>query len=174
MELARIDRWGSGNAKYARNKRHERSQPTEGVTMKRPSAAIVISSAALFFSVTGAGFAAHHYLITSTSQIKPSVINSLRGHTGARGPAGTFNATNLHVIVAPQVFLGLFGSGNEVQATTATCPSGTSIVSGGYTSNIVLGDVSFTGPNGNGWAAVGVNDSSTQSPYIQAIAVCAG
>jgi hypothetical protein len=40
-------------------------------------------------------------------------------------------------------------------------------------SNIVLGDVSFTGPSGNGWGAVGVNDSSTQSPYIQAIALCA-
>jgi hypothetical protein len=36
--------------------------------------------------------------------------------------------------------------------------------------NIALGDVSFTGLNGNAWAAVGANDSSTLSPYSQAFA----
>ena len=71
----------------------ERYQLREGIIMKRPSAAIVIASTARFFSVTGVGFAAHHYLITSTSQIKPSVITALRGHTGAKGATGARGAT---------------------------------------------------------------------------------
>ena len=44
---------------------------------------------ALFLALGGGtAWAAHHYLITSTSQIKPSVRNSLRGHRGYRGYRG--------------------------------------------------------------------------------------
>jgi hypothetical protein len=49
---------------------------------------------ALFFSMSGGALAAGHYLITSTKQIKPSVLSSLKGKAGpagangAAGPAG--------------------------------------------------------------------------------------
>ena len=56
--------------------------------MKRPSAPLAISLAALFFSLGGVGLAASKYLITSTSQIKPSVIADLRGKQGPRGLPG--------------------------------------------------------------------------------------
>jgi hypothetical protein len=56
--------------------------------MKRPSAPLAISLVALFFSLGGAGLAATKYIITSPSQIKPSVIDDLRGHQGARGEQG--------------------------------------------------------------------------------------
>jgi hypothetical protein len=56
--------------------------------MKRPSPATAIALVALFFSLGGVGLAASHYLITSTSQIKPSVLKDLRGAQGLAGPQG--------------------------------------------------------------------------------------
>lgn len=52
------------------------------------SYANVVATLALVFSMSGAAFAAHHYLITSTKQISPKVIKSLKGKTGPSGPAG--------------------------------------------------------------------------------------
>jgi hypothetical protein len=55
----------------------------------------VIACLALFFALGGTAIAAQHYLITSTSQIKPSVLAKLKGDagaTGAQGPAGAAGA----------------------------------------------------------------------------------
>ena len=43
---------------------------------------------ALFFSMSGGALAAGHYLITSTKQIKPSVLSSLKGKAGPAGANG--------------------------------------------------------------------------------------
>jgi len=56
--------------------------------MHRPSPATTIASVALFFSLAGTGLAAGKYLITSTKQIKPSVLSSLKGKEGPRGLQG--------------------------------------------------------------------------------------
>ena len=50
--------------------------------VRRPSASSVIASLALFFALGGTAIAAKHYLITSTSQIKPSVLKQLHGQEG--------------------------------------------------------------------------------------------
>lgn len=55
---------------------------------KRFSPPMMVACTALFFSIGGTGFAAERYLITSVSQIKPSVRTQLRGKRGLRGPAG--------------------------------------------------------------------------------------
>ncbi len=56
--------------------------------LRRPSPAAVLSALALFFALGGTALAAKHYLITSASQIKPSVLHKLHGNAGARGAAG--------------------------------------------------------------------------------------
>ena len=64
--------------------------------LRRPSPGLAIAVVALFIALGGTAFGAH-FLITSTSQIKPSVLKKLRGKrgragvkgaTGAAGPAG--------------------------------------------------------------------------------------
>ena len=40
---------------------------------KHLTPAMIVSLIALFFALTGGAFAAQHYVLTSTKQIKPSV-----------------------------------------------------------------------------------------------------
>jgi hypothetical protein len=57
---------------------------------RRLSYANIVATLALVFSMSGGALAASHYLVTSTKQIKPSVLKALkvRGKTGPAGPAG--------------------------------------------------------------------------------------
>lgn len=57
---------------------------------RRANATTAIAVLALVFSLSGGAWAASRYLITSTKQIKPSVLAQLkaRGRAGASGPAG--------------------------------------------------------------------------------------
>jgi Collagen triple helix repeat (20 copies) len=59
--------------------------------MRRPINVVrrnLIACLALFVALGGTSLAASHYIITSTKQIKPSVLRQLRGKTGPKGAAG--------------------------------------------------------------------------------------
>ena len=47
-----------------------------------------MATLALLMATSGTAVAAGHYLITSTKQIKPSVLAKLRGAHGAKGERG--------------------------------------------------------------------------------------
>jgi Collagen triple helix repeat (20 copies) len=53
----------------------------------------VTATLALVFSMSGGALAANHYLISSTKQIKPSVLKSLKGNAGANGAPGANGPT---------------------------------------------------------------------------------
>lgn len=55
---------------------------------RRASFVNIVAVIALVFVMTGGAYAAKKYLITSTSQIKPSVLKSLQGKAGAAGKTG--------------------------------------------------------------------------------------
>jgi len=94
-----------------------------------------IALVALVFAMTGTGVAATHYIITSTRQIKPSVLKALKGRGGLPRPAefvffdgvvgpGTrspvFAAKDYtHVVFTATCSLSaLAGSGMEVEVST--------------------------------------------------------
>jgi len=68
---------------------------------KRVSYANVAMTVALVFAMSGGAYAAGKYLITSTKQIKPSVLAQLKGKSGARGAAGAPGATGLQGPAGP-------------------------------------------------------------------------
>ncbi len=92
---------------------------------RRPSPAMAVAIVALFFALAGTGIAASRYLITSTSQIKPSVLSELRravAHTALDKPA-------VYAVVARARSIGPIPTGSvsgpvngEPEEVTGTLP----------------------------------------------------
>jgi hypothetical protein len=117
---------------------------------RKPSVATFISGLALFFALGGTAIATKHYLVTSSNQIKPSVLSKLKGKPGAagpagpqgasgpqgplgpQGPAGPSNLSGLTTVVGPTVEV----SPGKVGGAEAACPSGSRAVSGGGSASI--------------------------------------
>jgi hypothetical protein len=75
----------------------------------------VVATLALVFAMSGGALAASKYLITSTKQIKPSVLSSLKGKAGPAGAAGA---------AGPAGAVGLAGAAGAVGPTGPQGPAG--------------------------------------------------
>jgi hypothetical protein len=119
--------------------------------VKRPSPATAIATVALFFSLGGVSLAVGHYLITSTKQIKPSVLaqieSATKGSDGSQGPRGERG---------PKGDTGNHGAAGATGQTGATGPQGATGSTGGLSAsyftfnqgkNVVIPDNSVTGGN---------------------------
>ncbi len=147
-----------------------RDSPTrneEGI-MKRLRPTTIIACLALFLSLGGGAWAAQHYVITSKSQIKPSVLGQLKGNRGPKGAKGDqgiqgnqgsqgiqgspgANGTG-SIVVAGEVFdVGPLVEGASVEESVS-CPAGSSPTGGGgwvQGKLVLVGD--SPGEMGHGW-----------------------
>ena len=86
---------------------------------------LTLSNAALIlvllFAMTGGAYAAQHYVISSLSQIKPSVRNQLKAAAGKAGPAGAQGPAGATGAQGPA---GATGAQGPAGATGAQGPEG--------------------------------------------------
>lgn len=150
----------------------------------RISPSTLIASAALFFSLGGTGLAASRYLVTSKSQIKPSVLRELHGdrgrtgRTGRTGAAGATGATGAAgpagVIVAPATAASDPVSLSDSAPSSVAdvyCPTGDVVIGGGYlASGAIVEEDQATAANQ--WTVSATLTPGSNSGSFTAQAVC--
>jgi hypothetical protein len=104
----------------------------------RPSPATIIACLALFAALGSTAVAASRYVVTSTHQIKPSVLSAIAT------PGPDLDIHGPEASVEP---------GKHLVAVRADCPSGYHVVTGGYFAELGPGAfVLLNGPRGtSGW-----------------------
>jgi hypothetical protein len=127
--------------------------------LSKPSPALVIACLALFVALGGTAIATSRYMITSTSQIKPSVLGAI----GAPGPDTNVNSEE--VSIQP----GTHGSAG------ANCATSEHVVTGGYSGELAPGAlVVIDEPRGShGWSVLIDNRHATAVSKLRAEALCA-
>jgi hypothetical protein len=143
--------------------RHDR-----GTQRKRMPYAGVVATLALVLAVGGGtAWAAHRYLITSASQIKPSVRQSLRGNRGYRGYRGYTGKAGAAAAKGATGASGAAGATSvteqiatgKIAATSSgsgsvSCPSGTRATGGGgFDGGVATATIYQDGPLPNSGSA---------------------
>ena len=149
----------------------------------RGSPAMIIALIVLFVGMSSAAVAARHYLITSTKQIKPSVLKQLKGArgpagrsgtgaTGSKGPTGAAGATGAKGATGASGATGATGSQGPTGAAGATGATGATGPSDGWFNYNVgspggVASVSFDSPlpAGHYILSYGANVYNTNGSY---------
>jgi hypothetical protein len=116
---------------------------------KHFNATTAVAIVALVFAMTGGAYAASHYLITSTKQIKPSVLAQLKGKAGPAGANGAPGAQGPGGPSGPQGPQGPQGPKGETGSTGAAGKAGAPGAPG------EAGEPGPTGPEGSPWTMNG-------------------
>jgi hypothetical protein len=150
--------------------------------IRKPSAASVIAVVALVFALGGTAVAANHYLVTSTKQIKPSVLAKLKGNKGPTGAAGAPGAAGAAGPAGPQGAAGTNGSTGAKGPAGATGVTGPAIVNSltkvdgeafdfeEYEPGVYIGFSDAECPAGTGVVSGGGDFAYNKYPYIVASA----
>jgi hypothetical protein len=150
--------------------------------IKRSMTAIrqnLVAWLALFVALGGTSVAVSHYVITSTSQIKPTVLRKLRGAKGPAGPAGPPGPPGSPATVYQLALKGLTSvtgptavvQPGAVKSATALCPPGSRAVSGGGSGGVADINISEMQHGHVGWFIVVVNRTPIRE-FIHAEAQC--
>ncbi len=133
---------------------------------KRFSYGNVALTLMLVFVMSGGAYAASKFVITSTKQIKPSVLKQLKGNNGAPGPAGATGPAGPQGAPGAKGENGASGgngtNGTSAEATAfsgakAPCSAGgVEIKSATPTVNLCNGKEGKEGKEGSPWTAGGV------------------
>ena len=119
------------------------------ILAKRMTYANIALTLALVFAMTGGAYAAKKYLITSTKQISPSVLTSLKGKPGKNGVAGPQGATG------SQGPAGAQGPAGPAGAKGETGPAGPKGDTGPQGEEGAQGENGKEGKEGSPWTAGG-------------------
>lgn len=133
--------------------------------MRKSRPSLAVAFVALFVALGGTAVASH-YVITSTSQIKPSVVKHLRGKAG---PAGIAHVQ--YVQSAPASICAFGTDPCDVAQATAVCPSSSVAVGGAADATTIETSIS-TYANSSGYAAIADNASEFDG-QLTATAICA-
>lgn len=151
---------------------------------------IVSTLALLLVLAGGTAYAANHYLITKTTQIKPSVLRHLEGRVGAagsRGASGATGPTGASGATGPTGSGGLTNYTGVQSATVnnpndaqdvaiANCPAGESVLGGGGFGSATGTGQSITtsepASDDSGWLVAMSNTSGSDANFV-AYAICA-
>jgi hypothetical protein len=162
--------------------------------IRRPSSATVIASIALFVALGGTGIAAASKLLPANSVASGQIVNhsikkvdlgvalprgprGLRGAQGSEGPAGDRGPVGISTVGSATGTTGAmcaFGGGScQVGTSVATCPTGSVVVGGGYSTSSTDVVVSYLQrTSGTTYNVIAINYTGTPET-IAAQAVCA-
>lgn len=131
---------------------------------RKPQPATVIACVALFFSLGGAGFAASRYLITSPSQIKPSVRDALAT------PGIDWNREHTRDSELTWLYPGA-----PPQDVSVSCDPGSHALTGGFIGDGAITTASYLNGDYVSWdVQAHVDPASTTPGWIKAWVLCLG